>query len=753
MSQPPILPPTRRPSSVPPRGPRNAADIVGALNAKTAAEEAKSQERSAAAVVSQEVIVSYAKKAAASCAKSQAGPVIAGISAFLIILLLALSIFSAFLMGGGGVLTTPPESACVAPDGGGVPVSDGTKLGNAKIIIAVAANMGLPRSAADIGVMTALTESGLVNVNFGDADSVGLFQQRPSQGWGTVEQIMDPEYSSRKFFTALKGLNPKFYTMKPWEAAQKVQRSAFANGSNYAKQYPTATSTVETILAQEPSLALQISNNAGNVQFLYPKLNTATAAAPTPSPKVGTVSGFPVIKETETELVGMSDGSTTNLPRRVPVANPTWGAAFGEKDPAWAATGGFHTGQDFPATKGTPVFATTSGVVKKVSLLTTSYGKHVVIAHAQFGAKKTETLYAHMSEVLVKEGQQVTMFTQIGKVGSTGNANGNHLHFEVSENGTRTDPRAWLNAAGGSSSGSINASAATVSVAPWVGSLFSDLLTQWQMDKNLGGGKYSLDKGKIVSYQLRYARNGAGLYSDHAGYAVDLRPDVLKENDPSMTEDEVSAVERILKRYEGMLSWGGDYATNTAEAHFYVTPGVTPEMVAAWASTGPQDGLCDGLMGQLDANGNFAITGAVGPFKDGVQTLPGGGVAVARSNSFVGNPPCQNKCIQLCDKLAGLAWGYGNSGYASAKVHWGQMVASGHAHPGNRQPPLGALLFWDPGNAYGHVSVYVGDGKVVSNLNGPQGDNVYKVPAKYFEDHWNATYLGWSDPVFAGAKL
>lgn len=98
---------------------------------------------------------------------------------------------------------------------------------NARIIYQVGVQMGMSMRDIQIALITAITESGLKNVNYGDRDSLGLFQQRPSQGWGTPSQVTDPVYASRKFYSALKGLGQKRYQMGMGEAAQAVQRSAF----------------------------------------------------------------------------------------------------------------------------------------------------------------------------------------------------------------------------------------------------------------------------------------------------------------------------------------------------------------------------------------------------------------------------------------------------------------------------------------------------------------------------------------------
>lgn len=89
----------------------------------------------------------------------------------------------------------------------------------------VGRQLGMPDRAIQIALAAALTESELKNVNYGDRDSLGLFQQRPSQGWGTPQQVMDPTYAARKFFEGLSGIN--WQGMDPGAAAQAVQRSAY----------------------------------------------------------------------------------------------------------------------------------------------------------------------------------------------------------------------------------------------------------------------------------------------------------------------------------------------------------------------------------------------------------------------------------------------------------------------------------------------------------------------------------------------
>lgn len=97
---------------------------------------------------------------------------------------------------------------------------------NAALIAAAAVKRKLPARAATIGIATAIQESSLRNIDYGDRDSIGLFQQRPSQGWGKIEEILDPYYSAGKFYDELVRVDG-WQDMAVTEAAQRVQRSGF----------------------------------------------------------------------------------------------------------------------------------------------------------------------------------------------------------------------------------------------------------------------------------------------------------------------------------------------------------------------------------------------------------------------------------------------------------------------------------------------------------------------------------------------
>jgi hypothetical protein len=122
---------------------------------------------------------------------------------------------------------------------------------NASTIVhqALAKKMGV--RAAVVAVATAMQESELNNLNYGDRDSLGLFQQRPSCGWGTEAQLMDPAYAADAFLTALghyQASNPQWATQPLWQAAQGVQASGFPTA--YAKWEAQAAGLVQQITTQ-----------------------------------------------------------------------------------------------------------------------------------------------------------------------------------------------------------------------------------------------------------------------------------------------------------------------------------------------------------------------------------------------------------------------------------------------------------------------------------------------------------------------
>nr|WP_238158345.1 hypothetical protein [Kribbella voronezhensis] len=144
------------------------------------------------------------------------------------VLALAVAAGISAISGKGVGPLLPPREQCEATAGGNTVVLDLDQAESAAIIVGVAVRRGLPAKAATIALATAYQESNLRNVNHGDRDSLGLFQQRPSQGWGTAAQVRDPHYASWKFYDALVKVR-NYQQLAVTVAADKVQRSAFPN--------------------------------------------------------------------------------------------------------------------------------------------------------------------------------------------------------------------------------------------------------------------------------------------------------------------------------------------------------------------------------------------------------------------------------------------------------------------------------------------------------------------------------------------
>ncbi|MEW1546852.1 peptidoglycan DD-metalloendopeptidase family protein [Streptomyces tsukubensis] len=322
------------------------------------------------------------------------------------------------------VQPAPPSPTTPTPQAGAVTLSEvmplkppvvqkgwdrvltAAELANARVIydqalIAFGGQDG-PRAAV-IGIATAYQESRLQNLPGGHLDSAGLFQQRPSMGWGTLAQVTDPVYAATKFFTTMKQTAPGWKSMHLWEASHKVQQS----GS------PMAPAAFELASAK---LVVQFSGGStGRHAKPYdPTKDQSTAPAP----------------QTSTEAKPSTTGWV--MPVR---AEP--GTPFGAKGTMWAS--GQHTGTDFPAPEGAPVVAAGAGRVVEAGWAD-AYGQSIVIEHD--GGVRTR--YAHLSAIGVSAGQTVQAGAPIGNVGSTGNSTGPHLHLEFIVNGVQVDPMTYL---------------------------------------------------------------------------------------------------------------------------------------------------------------------------------------------------------------------------------------------------------------------------------------------------------------------
>jgi hypothetical protein len=135
----------------------------------------------------------------------------------------------------------PAPEVCVStgPDRDTIVGYGPQRRANAAIVVQVGQEMGVPVRGQVIAIATAMQESSLDNLDHGDRDSLGLFQQRPSQGWGSAAQVRDPRYAAQKFYEGLLRIR-NWQDLPLWQAAQAVQRSG----------HPTAYAKHEAVAAQ-----------------------------------------------------------------------------------------------------------------------------------------------------------------------------------------------------------------------------------------------------------------------------------------------------------------------------------------------------------------------------------------------------------------------------------------------------------------------------------------------------------------------
>ena len=166
-----------------------------------------------------------------------------------VLLAFVVAVVGAGVLGVRGLLHSFGGPECRATALGKSVTFDPSQTAYAATIDAVAEKRGLPARAATIAIATAIQESKLRNLTYGDRDSVGLFQQRPSQGCGTEKQILDPVYASTKFYDELVKIKG-YEQMRITEIAQKVQKSAYPEA--YAEHEQEGRLLASTLSGHSP---------------------------------------------------------------------------------------------------------------------------------------------------------------------------------------------------------------------------------------------------------------------------------------------------------------------------------------------------------------------------------------------------------------------------------------------------------------------------------------------------------------------
>lgn len=260
----------------------------------------------------------------------------------------------------------------------------GEQLEHAATIMNVAAQQGFGIRGQQIGVMTAMEESTLQNLAYGDdavnpdgsiADSLGLFQQQSS--WGSVEQRMNPAEASRLFYEALEQLEG-WERLAPHDAAHAVQRNAAA--WRYAEHWEEAIAVVHAV------------TDAGNCS---------------------------------STIVGPGGWA---LPSAAPITSH-----YGFRIDPISGVAKLHAGTDFSGGCGTPIYAAAAGTVSRI--FTDVYDGWVIeIDHG--GGITTWSVHSYANGIFVERGQAVAAGQQIAEEGSSGWSTGCHLHFEIHVDGT-----------------------------------------------------------------------------------------------------------------------------------------------------------------------------------------------------------------------------------------------------------------------------------------------------------------------------
>ncbi|MFC4394836.1 hypothetical protein ACFO0G_01935 [Arthrobacter sedimenti] len=209
---------------------------------------------------------------------------------------------------------------------------------NAALITAAAVRRGLPPRAATIALATAMQESKLRNIGHGDQagpDSRGLFQQRPSQGWGTEAQIMDPYYAVNAFYDALVKI-PGYETLDITDAAQQVQRSAYPKA--YAQHEEMGRAFASGLTGQTPAgvqCTLRSPTAGGNSASVATELDQAYGGVDS------RVDGATLVVDSQGALAwSVAQWAVANAKDlsvvRVEVEGHTWQRASGD---GWQVTG------------------------------------------------------------------------------------------------------------------------------------------------------------------------------------------------------------------------------------------------------------------------------------------------------------------------------------------------------------------------------------------------------------------------------
>lgn len=447
-------------------------------------------------------------------------------------------------------------------------------------------------------------------------------------------------------------------------------------------------------------------------------------------------------------------------------------AGFGQAGPLWSS--GHHTGQDFSVGSGTPIHAAADGIVVSAGL-EGPYGQSTVIRSVMADGVVVKTRYAHQSQINVQRGTRITAGQVIGLVGATGNATAAHLHFEVLINDRLVDPMPWLKGAADAATGGgdspyssvfIEGDSLTVGAIPHLKSAFG------QRDYDVDAAESRTLREGIQKLRADPHADEAGTWvvalgtNDHPGPAFTRDVERVKQlagnRDVVMfTVAGVAAADAINTALRAADSGEGqfqliDFAGQLKTSAGYLAPdGIRlTDSGYRWRAK-----LYADVVGSEQSTATCGADSDV-PGGGGVQLpAPGGSGPFTDSSAVMRCNNCGRTAHQAARILAGWV---GRGGYKSGCLRladdaydppggrigraidqWYRAKDHGYAHPGDRNPPVGAQLFWWSSNPARHVATYVGGGQVVMN---DSNGVVAMLPAAAVN---YGPYLGWAEPYYS----
>jgi hypothetical protein len=723
---------------------------------------------------------------------------------------------------------------------------------SAALIVQEAMNRGLGEYGAAVAMTAAITESGLTPHSDGEVEglhygydrfnwSYGLFRtqlhnqlgqvawKKPNGGFYPREDsasiakaqaiALDPAWQVNWFFNRMTGVDyqskslrnfkwrddPK-YKDKPWILAQKVENSAFPDGSNYRKVWEgnkdgwniTPLEIVRQIIVAGGGFAESDTITTLDTPFLLSNFNETTGAyvIENPSNTSLTSNGYPVISlAKDSRLVKGSLAGNTNPYKVSDWAKPI----FDDFISRWQKSIAFSDGRLSLRRGDSQILGWTKPIGDQLSprfsgtalsIQPIPFRKNAPTSDEMVSIRK---LVKDMGGMITWGGlNDPSMFyiskdigpLELDKWGAISTSAGNPPYFFVGD---------FLGkSVGASLKGQVEKLSANVkdkrNIVQGVVALNGDRNAKnaktWIIQL---GTTESNDPIKLAKY-VEIIMNSAG--SRKVYWVNTYRPPTFPALGNAAQNNAILKEKADLYGSLKLIDWSTAASANPAWfandiSGGYIAPNaagqlaLTNMIVQAITQNGDVvsalSSLCGDGTGIVDPTRDLGIDASSAEFTTNLTTtFRGAESALKRAANFTREPPCADgKCEGLCGRLTANIWGRGSSGFATARLQWFASVQKGIAVPsidpatGQKNLaawdiPLGALLYWadecptcsstpaerDAGGGKlntGHVATWVGGGQLISNYDGPQGMGVYKVTPGQISYY---KYLGWAPPIW-----